>query len=86
MEKNINKGYFVPRVQQNNKKEITIEDVLYKTEKGKNNRYTTPSKYINSNYSKGREVEKTINKNNKNMLLKFINHQVEKINNDDNFL
>lgn len=84
IEKNINKGYYKPRASIKNNLNLTLDDVLY--DKKNKDSYIHKSKYIQKYDIKNEDDKKKINKNNKDILLKYINQQVNKINEDMAFL
>lgn len=96
MKKNANQVSFNPRSMPNrvpaggDEKFVTVDDVLHKKRieyKSKNKKGSNKTflEAVPGTYGTGKNGTK-VNKNNRNLLLKFINQQAKIINDDPNFL
>jgi hypothetical protein len=93
MKKNANQVSFNPRNMPNrgpvggDETFVTVDDVLHKFPKSKNKKGSNKTflEAVPGTYGTGKNGTK-VNKNNRNLLLKFINQQAKIINDDPNFL
>lgn len=80
IQKNEDKNYHKPRHQPVNNC-ITIDDVIYKPPNDMQSYTTDIGMYINKNPKNNKiENKKTVNKNNKKLLLKYLNQEADLIN------